>query len=412
MIFPRVAYYKVAASVSKCCLVALVVMASKLAIADDQDVFNTVISSSYTHDSNLFRLPSGVDPRGSGSDRSDNILNTSLGVRIRKNYSLQSFQVDYSHTQNKYDNNSYLNFDSNAYKVAWLWSITPYLKGNLSADRTEALVPFIDFRNTNTQNIRTTETQAFDFDWSPHNNWHLLGRYMNLSSVNTQTFLPETSFNLDIVQGGIKYVFPSDSFVSFTIQDGKGQNQTTNFANLIGRTFDEKQEEIKAQWILTAKSIISSNFGHIRRMDNDFSQRDFSAYFGGLNYNWDITGKTSLLLSLTRKASSFTDTTSSYSILDSLNINPTWNATSKIAVKGIAQLSRRRFLGNGPIFSAVDREDDGVTYGIGIDWVPRNTIKFGLNFTRDTRDSNSNLVNGIDRDYSANTVTLNGQLIF
>jgi len=390
---------------------------SQSAQADSGDVFNTVIGTSYTHDSNLFRLPSGRQPTGVGAERSDNILRTNVGFKINKSYSLQTFNFDFTHAQSKYDNAKYLDFEANNYSGAWLWAVTPSLRGVLSADRKVDLVPFSDLtnaagQNTSIQNIRTVENQIFSFDWSPHNKWHLLGSYNKLDSINSQTFLPETSFKLDAIEGGVKYVFPSESFVSFSVRDSQGENQVTNFAQQVGKTFDEKQEELKLFWILSGKSRLSSNFGHLRRVDDDFSIRDFSDYFGGVNYTWDVTGKTSLQFSLSRRVAAFLDTTSSYTTYDSIGINPTWYATPKIAVRANAQLTRRKFLGDAPVFSAVEREDDGFVYGIGLDWTPRSTIKIGFNLTRDTRDSNSVRVNGVDRDYTTNAASVTGQLTF
>jgi len=392
-------------------------MFCQFSVADSGDVFNTVMGSSYTYESNLFRLPSGRQPTGPNAERSDNILRTNVGFKINKSYSLQTFTFDFTHIQNKYDNAKYLDFEANNYNGAWLWSLTPSLKGTLSADRRVDLVPFADLTNvtgqsTSIQNIRTIENQMASFDWSPHNKWHLLGSYNKLDVTNSQTFLPETSFKLDTIEGGIKYVFPSESYVSFSVRDSKGENQTTNFARLVGRTFDEKQEELKLLWILSGKSRVMSNFGHFRRVDDDFSIRDFSDYFGGINYTWDATGKTSVVFSLSRKVAAFLDTTSSYTTLDSVSVNPTWYATSKVAVRANMQLTRRTFLGDAPVSSPVEREDDGFTYGIGLDWTPRSTIKIGLNLSRDKRDSNSIRVNGVDRDYTSNTASVSGQLTF
>ena len=375
--------------------------------ADNQDVFNAVLGSSYMYDSNFFRLPSGVDPRGPGSPRWENILTTTLGIKINKQYSLQTFQLDFNHVKNKYDNATYLNFDANNYRAAWLWSLTPYLKGTLSADRTESLYPFLDYRNTDTRNLRVIEMQAFDFDWSAQNNWHLIGRFSKLDATNSQTFLPETSFKLDTVEGGVKYYFPSQSYFSFVIRDSNGQNQNTDAINLISRDFKEKQEELKSVWLITGKSTITTNLGHMRREDGEFTIRDFSGYFGGIAYAWDVTGKVNVTASLSRKLSAFLDSTSSYTSLDTFNITPSWYATSKITVRANFQASQRTFKGDGPGSESGQRVDDGLTYGIGVDWAPRSTMKFGVNLQRDRRDSNA-----IGRDYISNTASINGQLTF
>ena len=377
-------------------------------LADKDDTFNILLGTDYQHNDNLFLLPDGQKPLGSGAKRSDNIFKTKVGFKINKKYALQVFKFDYTHEDIKYDNSKYLNFKSNNYKAAWQWSITPSLKGNLSADRSVDLVPFSDFRNNSSiQNIRTKEIQFFDFDFSPHNVWHLLGGYTKLNVTNSQTFLPETSFKMGIVEAGVKYSFPSNSFIALKARKSEGENQAINLAQLVGKGFTENQEELSASWLVTGKSTISSNLGYIQKIDDSFSIRDYSGYFGGINYAWDITGKFNLNVDLSRRLASYQDSTSSYTENDTFTIRPTWFASSKISVNAFTQIGKRKFLGDGPIFNPDKREDDSLIYGVGANWTPFSTVKISANLQHDERDSNFN-----NRDYTSNSATLSGQVLF
>jgi exopolysaccharide biosynthesis operon protein EpsL len=379
---------------------------TSIAQADSDDTFNLIVGTTYQHDGNLFRLSDGVQPTGDGAERSDNISKTNLGFRIDKDYSLQTFKLDYLHQIVRFENAEFLNFNANNYNAAWLWALTPSLKGNLSSSRTVDLVPFIDFNSSDTQNIRTTKTQIFDFDWSPHNVWHLLGGYTNVDSTNSQTFLPETSYKFDALEGGVKYSFPSDSYVALKLRNRNGSQAADN-PSLISSGFTENEEELSAYWIMTAKSKVGANLGYNKREDDSFAIRDFSGYFGGIDYVWAATSKLNLNINLSRKLASFQDTTSSYTVNDVLSIRPTWAPTSKILVKANAQIGKRKFLGDGPEVSATEREDDTFSYGIGADWSPRSTIKLSLNLQHEKRNSNVAI-----KDYSANIASITGQLIF
>lgn len=382
------------------------------AYADSDDTVNFLIGTDYSHYDNLFLLPDGASPGGSAK-RSDNVLRTNFGIKLNKKYALQTFKFDYTHIDNKYDNADFLNFNSNNYKAAWLWSLTPSLKGNLSSERKVDLLPFTDFRdrNLNTQNIRTVDIQKFDFDWSPHNVWHLLGGYTKLESINSQTFLQETSFKFNAVELGVKYSFPSDNFIAFKVRKRDGENDAINISNKTGKEFTENEEELNALWRLSGKSRVTANLGHNTHTDNTFALRDFSGYFGGVNYSWDPSAKLNIGVSLTRKLSSYQDNASSYSVTDVLSIKPTWALTSKIALGGSVSASKRKFLGDGPSLAptAPSRVDDGFTYGINVTWAPRSTMQFGINLQHDERNSIGVVLN---RDYSSNTVGVNGQLTF
>ena len=379
------------------------------AYADSDDTINFLIGADYSHYDNLFQLPDGQNPI-SGTGRSDNVLVTNFGIKINKKYALQAFKFDYTHVDNKYDNAEFLNFNSNNYKAAWLWSLTPSLKGNLSSERKVDLIPFLDRdRNSNVKNIRTVEMQMFNFDWSPHNVWHLLGGYTKLTSLNSQTFQQETSFKFDAAEAGVMYSFPTDDYITLKLRKRNGENQEINFANQVGKDFSENEVELSGLCTLSGKSKVKANFGRNVHADDAYTLRDFSGYYGGLNYSWDANSKLNISVDLTRKLASYQDNTSSYTENDTLSVRPTWAITSKISFAGYASASKRKFLGDGPLTgpSTYTRVDDGTAYGVEAIWVPRNTMRFGVNLRHDERSSNF-----VDRDFSSNTVGVNGQLTF
>ena len=374
------------------------------ALADKDDTFNFTAGSVYTYDSNLFRAPAGFNQPNPEAERSDSILKTNIGISIDKDYSLQKFKFDYWHEETKFTKNDFLDFNGNNYYGAWLWAITPGLKGTLSSKRTVDLVPFIDFQ-TATRNVRTTEYQVFDFDYSPHNKWHLLGGVSKLDVENSQVFIQEQSFKFKGIEAGVKYTFPSESFFKFMVRNRDGEQAALPFA-LVSSGFKEDEQELSMFWLVSGKSRILSNLGHLKREDDDFSVRDFSGWFGGINYAWDITGKLNLTVDLSRRIAAFQDTFSSYTTIDTLTIKPTWALTSKIKVSANAQYGHRKFLNDG-VQENFGRNDDMVSYGVSADWAPRDTIKIGVNLRHEERDSNA-----VNRDYSADVASISGQLFF
>ncbi|PPC94632.1 MAG: putative exosortase B-associated extracellular polysaccharide biosynthesis transporter EpsL [Methylotenera sp.] len=374
------------------------------ALADKDDTFNFTAGTLYMYDTNLFRAPAGANPPFD-AERSDSMWKTNVGISIDKDYSLQKFKFDYWHEETKFNNNDFLDFNGNNYNAAWLWAVTPGLKGTLSSKRTVDLVPFIDFQGF-TRNVRTTKFQNFDFDYSPHNKWHLLGGVSKLDVENSQVFIQEQSFKFDGVEAGVKYTFPSESFFKFMVRRRDGEQVPLGNAFLVSDGFKEDEQELSMFWLVSGKSRIISNLGHLKREDNDYSVRDFSGWFGGINYAWDITGKLNLTVDLSRRIAAFQDFTSSYTTIDTIAVKPTWAVTSKIKVSANAQYGHRKFLNDG-VQQNFGRNDDMVSYGVSADWTPRDTMKFGLNLRHEERDSNA-----VNRDYSADIASINGQLTF
>jgi len=376
------------------------------ALADSNDVFNVVLGSAYKHDSNLFRLSPGLQPAGAGAQRWDNILRTDLGFKINKNYSMQAFKIDYAYVLTRYNNAKILDFDASNYKAAWLWSVTPNLKGNLSASRKAQALNYQDLRVTDSKNIRTTQVQTFDFDWSPHNNWHLLGGYTMMDSINSSTFLPETSFKLNMIDSGIMYSFPSASYMALKLRHSSAKNQTIDFESFIGEGYVENEGTLNAFWILTGKSRVSSFFGYDIHRDKTFSLRDYSGYIGDINYAWDISSKSKLTIDLSRKLSPFQTDYSSYNVLDTLSIKPTWSVTSKVVIGLNGEISRRDYRGNGPI-TTLKRVDNALSYGMTVDWAPRSSILLGIDAQYTDRSTNA-----VNSAYSGFIAGINGKLAF
>ena len=209
----------------------------------------------------------------------------------------------------------------------------------------------------------------------------------------------------------MKYSFPSDNFIAFKLRKRDGENDSINSSNKTGKEFAENEGELSVLWRLSGKSRVAANLGYNSHTDDTFALRDFSGYFGGVNYSWDPSAKLNIEVSLTRKLSSYQDNASSYAVSDALSIKPSWALTSKVTLGGSASASKRKFLGDGPSPTSTtsSRVDDGFTYGVQATWAPRNTMRIGVNLQHDKRNSNDVILN---RDFSSNTVGVNGQLTF
>lgn len=374
---------------------------STTAYADEKDTLNFVAGVSRQHDNNLFREAS--------SERSDNITNTYAGIRIDKQYSLQRFKFDYTHTQYQYQENDYLDFGANDYKAAWLWSVTPYLTGTLSAERKQQLNDFKDFQNSSVQNIRTTENQRFEADFSPHGNWHLLGGLSRSEQTNSQTFNEESDFQMTSLDTGVKYVYRSGTAMTFMLHDRNGENKKRQLDafNLFDTGFDETEVEGRLDWAVTGKSKINARVAYVKREHDNFSQRDYSGELGSLKYTWIPTGKLQLVSTLARQLSNYQTGDSNYARVDSLSLSPVYSISDKITAHAMVSISERTFLGQGPNPST-GRVDKERLASIGVDWAPYRSVSLGASLQRSSRNSNfSDLL-----DFTDTTASLSASLNF
>lgn len=376
---------------------------SLTAYADDKDPFNVIAGVSRQHDNNLFLSPS--------SRHSDNITKAYAGIQLDKLYSMQRFKVNYTINTYRYQNNNRLNFNAHNYNAAWLWTLTPYLTGVLSADRQQQLNDFQDYRNftlVNIKNVRVTQNQHFEADFSPHGIWHVLAGVTRSEQTNSQTFNEQDDFSMNSLDEGLKYSFRSGSSITLMghQRQGKYGRRVSNSTSLFDTGFNEKEGEAKLDWLITGKSRINLRAAYVTREHDHFSQRDYSGAEGRFDYNWMPTGKLRLTLSGYSDLSSYWNNDSSYTRYNMLSISPAYALSDKITIRASASISERTFLGEG-VISSSHRIDRGKSASIGIDWTPWRSVTIGGNLVRSSRNSTSP---GLD--YNDTTAEIDANLLF
>jgi exopolysaccharide biosynthesis operon protein EpsL len=321
---------------------------------------------------------------------------------------MQRFKADLTISAYRYQNYDVLDFIAKDYNAAWLWRLTPYLSGTLSADRKEQLNSFEDYRNFTVQSIRANETQHFEADFSPHGVWHLLGGVTRSTQNNSQTFIAEDSFTMNALDAGVKYDFRSGSSITLMGHERRGtyDNRTLNSAALFDTRFDESEAEAKLSWLISGKSQVNARVAYVSRDHDNFLQRDYSGVVGGLNYRWMPGGKLSVTLSASSDLSSYQTDYSSYTRNNTLSISPAYALSDKITLRAAASISERTFLGDVGAPSS-ERVDTSKSVSIGVDWTPLRSVTIGANLARTSRDSNY-----AGLDFTDTTAGVNANLFF
>ncbi len=368
--------------------------------ADEKDPLNIIVGISRKYDANLFLLPS--------SERSDTVNSAYVGVRIDKPYALQRFKLDYTLTTYRYQNFDYLNFDAKEYKAAWIWSLTPYLTGSLSADRSQSQYGFQDVKNNGTPNVSTRDNRNFSADWSPYGNWHMLAGLTNSRNLNSQNFQADRGNQQNSIDFGLRYSFPLGSAITLMEHDRTGvyKNSRLDPVQFYDNGFKEREDEVQLSWQLSGKSVLNLRTALVSREHDHFSQRDYSGMIGSVSYAFTPTGRLQFLLSVTRDISSYQTINSNYTNNDTLSISPIYALSEKVALRGSASITDRTFIGEGVIPSS-NRVDTSKIASINIDWTPMRNVTLGANLQRNSRSSN---VSGFD--FSDITAGLSASLNF
>lgn len=390
-------------------LFAVTLSTTNLAWADAQDTLNFSVGAAVRFEDNLFRLSDSTNTLAvlGKSQRSDQVYTTNAGIKIDKAYSQQRFQLDATVLDNRYDTYSNLDYTAFNYRAAWLWHLSPYISGTLSADQQQVLNSFADFRQ-NTKSIQTNQNRVFNVDGWIGGGWHLLGGVSELRSRNSQSFTAVGDYVQTGGEVGVKYVFPSENSIALIQRASKGEfrDRVLNSFAQLDTGFDQTETEAQLKWRLTGKSAIDARLGYVDRQHDHFSSRDFDGATGRLAYNWTPTGKLRINTSVSRSLISYQEDINSYYVADTFSIGPIWQATAKTSLRARYDYSQRDYF--GAIVSIPERRKDDVQmFLLAADWKPTRMITVSGALQRETRNSNFNAL-----DYDANSATISAQLLF
>lgn len=379
--------------------------------ADADDTFNMYLALGAQQESNLFRQPA--------HEQSDTIQTTAVTLALSKPFSLQRFSLDATLIDYRYSKNDYLDYQAKNYNGTWNWALTHRLSGTLMASQTEAQNSFVDYTASSPQtrrNIRTTQVHHAGGEWKITEGWRLVGGLTNNEQRNSEIFNAQSSYSLDTWEAGIKYVWPAGNSLRVLRREGSGEYKNRNlisFAELpapFNPQYDNSFRQIDTEALLavplTGKTSLSAMLARQSREHEHFSQRDYGAYTGRLDYTWQPTGLTSLVGGLRREVSAYQDYASSYYLSDGIFLQPTWQISYRLKMSLSYDWQQRKF--EGAIISGQpERKDTLQSIRFGIDWFPANWATLTTSYQRDSRNSS------LDRfDFSANIYSLNARFSF
>lgn len=379
--------------------------------ADADDTFNIYLSASAQRDSNLFRQ--------SANEQGDTLQTTSLTLALNKPFAQQLFSLQATAVDYRYSQNDYLNYRAMNYNGAWNWALTHRLTGVLSFSQSEAQNSFVDYTVSGPQtrpNVRKTIVNRFSAEWQVMGGWRLLGGVTGNEQKNSSAFNAQSSYVLNTWEGGIKYLWPAGNYLQVVQREGTGEYSDRPLVdfNTVPAPFNPQfdtgftQAETEARLFvpLTGKTSLSARLARQSRKHDHFVQRDYAANVGRIDLSWQAAGKLLLTGGLRREVAAYQDFFSSYYIVDGINLQPSWQITSKVAMRLNYDWQRRKF--DGELIAGVpDRSDTLQSLALGVDWFPVRWASLSANLQRDSRNSNrSNL------DFKAEIYSLNARFNF
>jgi exopolysaccharide biosynthesis operon protein EpsL len=386
-----------------CISIFAVALTALRAFAEQDDVFNIGAGGTVTHDSNLFRAPESAGPI------SDTIHTGYVGLSLNKPYAQQRFQLGATKTAYRYDRSSELDFDGLSYRGAWLWHLGPRISGTLAGDRSESLVRFEDTTGTR-RNVRVTENRVFDFDWEIAAPWHLLFGIARSKQRSEQAIESQPDFRSAGLEIGGRYLTQSGNSITFVQRHIKGNYLNAFFdpANSTNDGFRQYESELQANWGLNARSTVTGRLARLERQNDNFAQRDFSGLAGRITYVWTPTAKMRTDFSARRDISPWQDAIATYRVDNVLSIEPVWELSAKIALRGRLEHVQNHFRGGAVLPANGQTRRDTANHAlVGVNWLPLRSLTVEAGLERQQRASNDALAR-----YDATIATIGASFTF
>lgn len=361
--------------------------------ADVDDTLKILARYELFHDSNLFRLPDGVNGSYQGtSARSDQIGIGTLGLVLDKSYSLQRFRVNTSLVNYRYRTFDYLSFTALNYDASWAWAFTPRVRGTLVANRREVSNSFSDIRNTTQRNIRTDDSLRFEGEADLGAAVRLLGGLDQFRVSNEEPVLQDRDSRTESVFAGVRYVFPSGNNVSYRLRRGSGRYVSTgsgpNIGVVSGGDFTQTEHEFSAAWAVTGKTSLGARLAYLERKESDQGQGGFSEPIGELRMRWNPLAKLGFEATVAREVRAYQTDYSKYWVGNRYILTPVWRATDRTSVRLRFSQFDQRYPGSRLTnLYPNERHDTSRAASVGLNWQPRDSMLFSVWLQTEKRSS-------------------------
>ncbi len=390
--------------------------------AADPNPYYVGISQALTHDSNVFRIPSGTG---------DNYSSTSLFGGFDQPISRQRLFGRGAVTANRYQDQDQLNNVSYNLGAGLDWQTIERLSGNvnLGLNRSLATPTASGGIPSSTRNVASTTSADAKVRWGGASILTLEGGlgYSKLDYSSPQYASSESSHTTESLGLYYRPGGPLRLGVAARVDQTRTPKAFVDPATGATRptTVEGRNIDFSADYDLTGLLAANGRVSYTRQKNSGISNADFSGLTGSAALNWRATGKISVRLDAAREAGFDTAAYSSFAftpgpngivltpvtglyennrVTNSVGVGADYAATAKISATASARYSRARLSTVDSATASVrpggDVTDVSKIFTLGVNYAVARNWGAGCNLGHEGRD-----VSGATSfAYTANTI--------
>jgi hypothetical protein len=367
------------------------------------EMIDASAASRYEYDSNVFDLQGGHPvPGTSDFQHSDSLYTYGAGLDMNYLWSQQKLFAVLSVNEFRYDHFTQLNHREYSLDGGLNWKLGLHLDGTLEVLRSDTMVPFSNVQTVSfVQQTEQRESAKVGLEFSP--DWRIegTGRYRTIDQSSAG--IPNLDLKESFGQVALKYVglagVTSGVSGGYTVGNYTGGDAASN------PSYRQTNVDLVATYDVTGRSNFNGALGYSDRTSSS-ALNSISGFTGELDYNYHLTGKTSMQMRVGRTISSYVANASS-EIDTGAALTVHWQATYTLGVEVGYVWTTRDLPGQGDAPVGGERIDHDQLATIKIDYEALQWLSIKPYVSLETRSSNFIGENIVGANFNATVYGVN-----
>ncbi|HET6599546.1 MAG TPA: hypothetical protein VFG60_06250 [Burkholderiaceae bacterium] len=378
-------------------LAVLIAAVGGTAWADEANPYYIGASQAFTHDSNVFRLPTGVTPLTGG--RGDTYSSTSLLAGFDQPIGRQRVHANARVAANRFQDHDNLDNTSYGVDAGWDWATIEKLSGNvfvglnqnLASLENAALIPL------NGRNLVKTQQYGGRIQWGGASLLTLQANDAHSKVDYSAPSYAQVESSHDSLSLGGYYQLSGAVRLGSAVRFSRTETGRTN----VNKT-DSHSLDLTADWQSGGRTSANARVSWTKQSNSVVGGRDFSGLTGALGVAYAPTAKLAFTAALTRDAgvySSFFNLNNAGQntpifglsensrTTNALRLGARYAATAKISVNAGAQYRRAKLVDAG----GAESTDTLRTLSLGADYAIARNWLLACNVSRLKRSIDGSL---------------------
>lgn len=368
------------------------------------DTIEASAVSRYEYDSNVFDLQGGHPvPGTSDFQHSDSLYTYGAGLDMNYLWSQQKLFAVLSVNEFRYDHFTQLNHREYTLDGGLNWKLGLILDGTLEVLRNDTMVPFSNVEIASfVLQTEQRESAKVGLEFVP--DWRIEGSGRYRTIEQSSAGVPNLELTETFGQVALKYVglagITSGLSGGYTVG-----NYTGGDAAVSNQSYRQTNVDLVATYDVTGRSNFSGALGYSDRTSAS-AQNSISGFTGELDYNYRLTGKTSLQMRVGRTISSYVANSSS-EIDTGAALTVHWQATYTLGIDAGYAWTTRDLPGQGDAPIGGERIDHDQLASIKFDYEPLLWLSIKPYVSLETRSSNFIGENVVGANFNATVYGVN-----